>query len=181
MPISISGDGSLAGLSSVNASVSAAEIGYLDGVTSALQTQIDSKPTGGAGAWSSYSATWTNITVGNGTSVTRYVQIGKTVTVYARFTLGSTSAITGNVSVSLPVTSIDYLLPTVAPLGVATYHDFGSNQYFGMVTWNNATSAMSYIYSASGTYASVAATASTVPFTWGSGDSILFMFTYEAA
>lgn len=43
MPMILNGTGDITGLASVNSSVSAAEIGYLDGVTSALQTQITAK------------------------------------------------------------------------------------------------------------------------------------------
>jgi hypothetical protein len=41
MPIILNGDGPISGITSVNASVSATELGYLDGVTSGLQNQIN--------------------------------------------------------------------------------------------------------------------------------------------
>ncbi len=43
MPISINGTGPVTGITSINTSVSDTELGYLDGVTSALQTQLDAK------------------------------------------------------------------------------------------------------------------------------------------
>jgi hypothetical protein len=42
MSLQLSGDGSVSGLTSINTDVSSTEVGYLDGVTSALQTQINS-------------------------------------------------------------------------------------------------------------------------------------------
>lgn len=42
MPISISGDGPITGITSLNTTVSSTELGYLDGTTSAIQTQINS-------------------------------------------------------------------------------------------------------------------------------------------
>ena len=43
MPVTIGGSGPITGVTSINTSVSDTELGYLDGVTSALQTQINSK------------------------------------------------------------------------------------------------------------------------------------------
>lgn len=43
MPIVLNGSGPITGVTSLNTTVSDTEIGYLDGVTSALQTQINSK------------------------------------------------------------------------------------------------------------------------------------------
>ena len=41
MPVTINGSGPIAGITSLNTSVSDVELGYLDGVTSAIQTQIN--------------------------------------------------------------------------------------------------------------------------------------------
>ena len=41
MPLSLTGAGDVTGLASINTTVSSTELGYLDGVTSALQTQIN--------------------------------------------------------------------------------------------------------------------------------------------
>ena len=43
MPLSLTGAGDVTGLASINTTVSSTELGYLDGVTSALQTQINTK------------------------------------------------------------------------------------------------------------------------------------------
>lgn len=43
MPVTINGSGPIAGVTSINTTVSDTELGYLDGVTSALQTQINAK------------------------------------------------------------------------------------------------------------------------------------------
>ena len=43
MPMILNGTGDITGLASVNSSVTAAEIGYLDGTTSTIQTQINTK------------------------------------------------------------------------------------------------------------------------------------------
>lgn len=43
MPVTIGGSGPITGVTSINTTVSDTELGYLDGVTSALQTQINAK------------------------------------------------------------------------------------------------------------------------------------------
>ena len=58
MPMILNGTGDITGLASVNSSVSAAEIGYLDGVSSAIQTQINNKYSTPA-AWIQYTPSWT--------------------------------------------------------------------------------------------------------------------------
>jgi hypothetical protein len=62
--------------------------------------------TGGSWAWQAYVPTWTNVTLGNGTSSGGYIQSGKTVFYYAYLLFGSTTSVTGSVSFSLPVTSV---------------------------------------------------------------------------
>jgi len=48
--------------------------------------------------------TWTNLTVGNGTVVARYTQMGPLTTFYINLAFGTTTSITGSVVVSAPTT-----------------------------------------------------------------------------
>lgn len=68
-----------------------------------LNTEVRDALTGVQAAWDTYTPTWTNLTVGNGTVIARYLQIGKTVHVRISLTGGTTSSASGAVSVSLPV------------------------------------------------------------------------------
>ena len=68
---------------------------------------------GNLGAWTAWTPSWTNVTVGNGTNEGAYIQIGKIVFMRINFTLGNTSAITGLITLTLPV--------TIATYGVTTY------------------------------------------------------------
>ncbi|MFJ3704869.1 MULTISPECIES: hypothetical protein [Streptomyces] len=59
------------------------------------------------GAWASYTPTWTasttNPTLGNGTLVGRYLKVGRTVTLTAQLTIGSTTTLgSGNQALGLP-------------------------------------------------------------------------------
>ena len=111
MPVTINGSGPIAGITSLNTTVSDTELGYLDGVTSAIQTQLSGKGTISTnGAWTSWTpaltASTTNPTLGTGsTTVGEYLQIGKLV--FATFTIafGSSgvNAGSGDYRISLPI------------------------------------------------------------------------------
>ena len=125
--------------------VSATELGYVDGVTSAIQTQLNAKASTtdfSNTAWTSFTpALKTNggtITLGNGTMVASYKQIGKIVHVKYKFTIGSTTSIGANEIVfGLPVTaaSSDYVFAGAAlDSGNAWYQLTGVGRYLGLTT-----------------------------------------------
>jgi hypothetical protein len=127
------------------------------------------------GAWQAWTPTYANLTVGNGTTVARYQQIGKTVSFEIRFTLGSTSAIGTTPSFTLPVT---------ASLSSATYlalfGDATATNHIGGVDCN-ATTAFLYATNTSTAVAFVSYLTATVPFTWTTSDYFVVRGTYEAA
>ena len=131
-----------------------------------------------ADAWASYTPTWTNLTVGNGTNNFAYKHIGKTVFVRGQFIFGSTSSISGTVNVSLPVTAKSFTVKHA--LGTAYLEDSGVAGYAGGVFWLSTTTIDIRAFNASGTYTVINPLTSTVPFTWGTNDHISFNFTYEA-
>ena len=132
--------------------------------------------------WQSWTPTWTNLTVGNGTLNAHYFQIGKFVGVRVGFTLGSTSAV-GDVRMSFPVapkTSILFL--TRAKMGSVVLFDSSSGvQNIGSLRIETTTTVRFLIDNAASTYLAVNAISATVPFTWASGDVLSTLFFYEAA
>jgi hypothetical protein len=124
------------------------------------------------GAWQSYTPTWTNLTVGNGTVVTKYVRIGSMVTYTGKITIGSTTSIGGFVSVALPVTAQDSFLN-----GSARYVDDGTRNYVGAVSISAGGTALAFTHSESGGFGSWNATN---PFTIATDDVISWNITYEA-
>lgn len=129
--------------------------------------------------WTAYSSTPGNLTVGNGTLVARYQQIGKTVNFEISFTFGSTSAITGSPTFALPVNA---RIGGYSMMGTVTLGDFGAANYPGLAVTPFGT----YIYlsaiNTSGANAvENAAVGATVPFTWTTNDYIMIRATYEAA
>src|SRR6185369_9654216 len=93
-----------------------AQVSLTADVTGTLPTANGGVP---QSAWGSWTPSWTNLSVGNGTVVAKYVQIGKTVFARLSLVLGSTSTVTGPVIFSLPVTSVTYDgAATGTPLGM---------------------------------------------------------------
>jgi hypothetical protein len=127
------------------------------------------------GGWTTWTPTWSNLTVGNGTVIARYQQIGKTVNFELRFTMGSTSSMG-----SIP----NFSLPVAMSLNTGTFFiiisDSGAGAYSGGMDCN-ATLAFPFAFNTSSTYATISYFTSTVPFTWTTNDNFTVRGTYEAA
>lgn len=136
--------------------------------------------TGTTWPWTSFTPTLTNITLGNGTLVGRYKQIGKNITYYVSFTYGSTSSVGSGATFALPATT--YAVTQRTPIGRATYFDTsGTASYMGDVIQNSTTTGLFVIPQVSGALVINTTTSSTNPFTWATGDNILVLGSYEAA
>jgi hypothetical protein len=130
------------------------------------------------GAWISYTPTWTNLTVGNSTQTFNYSQIGKTIHVNGVLTYGSTATVSGSIILSLPVTATTN---NFFPYGVVYAVDSGTASYPLFMQQASTTQVALFVINAAGTYAVLADTSGTVPFTWAVNDRIHTSFTYEAA
>ena len=131
-------------------------------------------------SWDSWTPSFTNLTVGNGTLLGKYLKLGKVVNYMFMLTFGSTTSISGNVDVSLPVNaSSDY--------GTGNYNHVG----IGGVLHSGSVSALSHHIDAATKGAlfgvnapgpaSYAYMTATVPVTFGTGDVISVQGVYEAA
>jgi hypothetical protein len=118
-------------------------------------------------AWISYTPGTANLTVGNGTLLGAYKQIGKTVTWRASFVLGSTSAISNDASFGTPITATN----DGNRNGNTYYLDVSTATYY--IGWYSAGYPR-----ANSTFGTLTAT---FPFTWATGDHIYIWGTYEAA
>jgi hypothetical protein len=132
--------------------------------------------TGGAGT--SFTPTFTNYTRGNGTSVAYYVTVNKLVYLYVLETFGTTSSISGGISMTLPLTAARTAAISSTKL---TLTDTGTNFYQGNLLATSTTSVTLYIDGADTTYVAARAISSTAPFTWGNTDSFGFGLVYESA
>src|SRR4051794_8979925 len=98
------------------------------------------KPSGQSGGWTAYTPTIGGVTLGNGTVVGFYRKVGKTLHLRVRFVAGSTTVVTGAMSVSLPTGLTSSALPNVGLveifIGAAIYSgvvDFGAAASVGNV------------------------------------------------
>lgn len=124
--------------------------------------------------------TWTNVTVGDGTVTATYLRIGKSVICELTFVLGSTSAISGNVIFSLPLTSAAYPgVATTQPLGDVNAFDNGTNVFAGTLVWATTTTAALRFHTVTGASVVLTQASSTAPFTWVAGDEIHVTFRYR--
>lgn len=155
-----------------------------DGLLPAGNIQPLNLVTGTGSTWvpQSWSPTFTNITVGNGTVVAKYIQTGKMVDIFMRFTLGPTSAVSSGPYFSLPVTaSANYNFTLVERLFNVHIEDSGTSSFFGRAGFRSNTEMLIQVMNVGGTYASNSSITSTVPMTWTTGDSITVVGRYEAA
>lgn len=138
--------------------------------------------TGSSWSYQSWSPSYSNITVGNGTVTAKYVQMGKTVFFRFTFVLGGTSAIGTGPTISLPVTSVSYPGTAVRmPIGEGTHFDTSSgNSYPARARWASTTT-MTTIHFDGSSPEGYASDTSTSPFTWATGDEIHLQGFYEAA
>jgi hypothetical protein len=129
------------------------------------------------GGYTTWTPTWTNLTVGNGTQTARYSQIGKTLRFDLKLVFGSTTSITG-----LPI----FTLPKTVAQKTADvnfhFEDVGAGNYVS-TAYLNATAGDTalQVINTSGTYPILASVSATVPFTWTTTDVITVSATYEVA
>ena len=130
-------------------------------------------------AWTVWTPTYSNITVGNATVTAKYLKVGRMVTGGIHIQFGSTSAVTGDAFITLPVpaasgalvaATVHYYNPTGTTAGwvLGAYEISGSNLYLRAPL-------------ATGTYLQFASLSATIPGTWQTNSQIRAQFTYESA
>ena len=131
-------------------------------------------------SWATWTPTWTNLTIGNGTTIAKFQQRGTLVTGYLKFTFGSTSSIdSSNVLISLPVTGTANI-STNTPIGQIRVSESGGTNYPGTLEMQTTTTAQLLTHIVSGSDVVFQTLSATDPFTWGTLDQIYISFTYEA-
>ena len=133
------------------------------------------------GEWTSFTPTWTNLTVGNGSYIrSAYALYGKTAFVNVRFVLGSTSSVTGNATMTVPSLLARKTQSTI--LNTVSMFDTGTANYVGVALSNpNAQEFSIRHLLVSGTSVQMAATSATAPFTWTNTDIFDISLSYEVA
>ena len=131
------------------------------------------------GAWTTYTPTYTGITVGNGTVASSYVRIGRTVVYSYRLTLGSTTTIGTDPKVSIPTASATG--NEIDGTSVMMYDSSGPTRYFGHLYSASSTTIGLVADTASGTYSTGTAISASIPMTWATGDLIMFCLVYQSS
>lgn len=138
--------------------------------------------TGTGWSWTSWTPTWTNLTVGNAIQTSKYTQVGKQITCRLSIVLGTTSAVGTAIFFSLPVTAVSY--PNIASdvdMAGTAFLTAAATLNVGLVTIADTTTARVYLTGAAATYVSITDITATTPGIWANGSSITAIFTYEAA
>ena len=134
------------------------------------------------GVWADYTPTWTasttNPSIGNGSILGRWIQVGSLVVYLGKILFGSTtSAGSGAYSVTLPVTSANFTGGN-GTIGSAWIRDASGADYaFQLVDAGT----FFIIRPGSSSYGGNSQWASTQPFSHASGDFISWHAAYEAA
>lgn len=77
--------------------------------------------------WQTFTPSWGNVTLGNGTSEGWYRFVGDSMEIRAQLTCGSTTAFTGNVYFTVPDSRVNQNMRSI---GVA-FLDYGTKEYVG--------------------------------------------------
>jgi len=133
-----------------------------------------------AGAWTSFTPSWTNLTPGNGVVSAAYSKFNKILFVRVKFTWGTTTSCGDPVRMTLPA-SLTQDTASQDPVGFASLTDIGVAGYSGVVSVISSTLVGINVYNSAATYLAPNTVNTTRPFTWGNGDIITFEFTTRLA
>ena len=136
------------------------------------------------GSYTAYTPSFAGgVTIGDGVVSGAYCRVNDFVHVYGRFTLGSTSAVTGGTSINLPVSVNSGMTGTSMMYGIVQFRDASTGQQNpGVATAaGNDFSTAFRLQDVSGTYLSQTAISATTPFTWATSDIMTWNLYYRAA
>ena len=134
-------------------------------------------------SWQSWTPTLVNLTLGNGTMVGAYSQVGKTVNARLLITFGSTSSMGSIPTFTFPVTASlgSAVVNTMMNSSGISSDGASANFILTNVYVNSSTTGRFVVAGASGAYAQFTNLGATVPITWTTGYFLQIAFSYEAA
>jgi hypothetical protein len=129
--------------------------------------------------WLTWSPSFTNLSLGNGSVAAEYITIGSLVVGRISITLGTTTSISGALELTLPA-SPDGFYPNGFALGDATLQDNTlAVNYSGLIA-RSPSGARFVAKDTSGSFSTNVAVSSGTPFTWASGDRLVGYFQYRS-
>lgn len=137
--------------------------------------------TGTGWSWTTFSPVWTNLTVGNGTVESKYVQTGKTVHGRTVVTFGTTTSVSGAVSFTLPVANASTAGVTGGmQMGTGTALIAGTLYgIFPLIAASNT--AIIRTFGVGSTYPTHTDLSSMIPGTWANTSVLAVEYFYEAS
>ena len=130
-------------------------------------------------AMTAYTPTVANFTTGNGTITGSFTRINKMIFATVKITLGSTSAITGNITITNPVTGTAGSGSLVS--GGGFYFDASTSETYVGFCLQGTTAITPFVTFTGASYATRGLINATIPVAYGTGDLINYQFIYEAA
>lgn len=127
-----------------------------------------------AAASQTYTPTWSNLTVGNGTVTARYLSIGDLIIGSVKLVFGSTTAVTGTVGFTFPVT-VGYQFTSSMHLQDASPF----LNMLGAVHGEPSGNASLWFYNVPSGMVVAGNVTATTPITWTTSDVINASFTYQ--
>lgn len=148
-----------------------------------LRLTLDTTTTGDA--WTSWTPSWTNLTIGNATVSAKYWKVGKLVVAKIDMAWGTTTSASSTILVSLPVTAkaVGAGTSNYAPAGTAWFWDASAGVGWHFLPTFDSTTNLRFRQQ-NGTTGTGANVTSATPVTWtGSGtpDEFHIVVAYEAA
>jgi hypothetical protein len=138
-----------------------------------------STPSGATYTYTTFTPTFTNFTLGNGSLDCRYVEIGKFVHCTIKIVFGSTTSITGRLDIQAPTGASTISTPNNTYVGNTRALDAGVENYSGSILVLSSSVLTPFINTATGTYTTPSNIGTTVPFTWGTSDELQISFIYQ--
>ena len=131
--------------------------------------------------WTDYTPTFASgVTVGNGTWVAAYAIVNKILFWQGTFTLGSTSAITGAVTINVPASKTFPSPDNGEILGNVRFTAGGVTNYGG-VREASTTTVSVFVYNSSTTYLTGTGLSATVPATWANTNTMQISYCARIA
>jgi len=153
-------------------------------LTAASMNAISDNLDAVGGAWTSYTPTWTNLTVGTSTQDFKYLNAGKLYVVRFKVTLAAGFSISGSPEFSLPqsVTANAGYIGT-SPWGLGFVYDVSGPAYMTFIVPGTGVldRARFAVLTDIGTHIAFGGVNATTPATWAAGDIFSGQFMFEAA
>ena len=123
------------------------------------------------GQWTTYTPSYTNVTVGNGTVIAKYIRIGQVIHVNYRLEFGTTTSFGGNIYIGMPLSVVR------ATAGACVFQEIGTAVHIGTCLASELDD-LARVYHVNPTLNAGVVNA-TNPLTWATGDFLSLTITYE--